>query len=268
MGFLLGKGLGFLAFPSSMVLIGLVLGCLALLVATRRPRLRPIGVGLVLAATLAYAIFGFTSFWRLLDGPLESRFPMLAADAPAPVGIVLIGGVVDGVTEPATGRPKYGMGSEALDETLRLARLWPRVPIVLSGTGSVTADGLDLSEAATMARWLVAAGVSSDRLILERRSRTTWENATFSFAMVAPRPGDRWLLVTPAWHMPRSIGTFRAAGWTGIVAAPSLGESLRPWSFNASPAEALHLVDVMSREWIGLLAYRVLGRSSTLFPAP
>ncbi|NLH83647.1 MAG: YdcF family protein, partial [Phyllobacteriaceae bacterium] len=204
----------------------------------------------------------------LLAQPLETRFPPLPDDAPAPAGIVFIGGVVDGATEPATGRPKFGLGAEAIDETIRLARRWPDVPVVLSGTGSISADGTDLSEAGTMARLLVAAGIRSDRLILERRSRTTRENATLSHEMVRPAPGARWLLVTPAWHMPRSIGAFRGAGWDGIVAAPSLGEHLDPSNVNEPPSERLRLVDVMSREWLGLVAYRLLGRSPSLFPAP
>ena len=268
MAFKLGKLFGFLAFPSTVVFLLLLVGCLGLLFAGSRRRLRAAAVGLVVCATVLYGALAMTDLWLVLARSLEERFPGLAADAPAPVGIVLIGGVVDGVTEPATGRPKLGLGAEAIDETLRLARRWPDVPIVLSGTGSITADGTDLSEAGTMARLLIAAGIPSDRLILERRSRTTWENARLSHEMIRPAPGARWLLVTPAWHMPRSIGAFRAAGWTGIVAAPSLGESLRPPSLNASPAEALRLFDVMSREWLGLVAYRLLGRSSELLPAP
>jgi uncharacterized SAM-binding protein YcdF (DUF218 family) len=268
MGFKFGKLLGFLAFPSTMVFALLVIGCLGLLLAGARPRLRRAAVALVVTATVVYGLLGGTNLWLALARPLEERFPDLAADAPPPAGIVFIGGVVDGSTEPLAGRPKLGMGAEAIDETLRLARRYPDVPIVLSGTGSFSVEGADLSEAATMARLLIAAGIPSDRLILERRSRTTWENARLSYEMVWPAPGARWLLVTPAWHMPRSIGAFRAAGWTGIVAAPSLGERLRPPSLNASPADALRLFDVMSREWLGLVAYRLLGRSTALFPAP
>lgn len=266
--FRLAKLLGWLAFPSTLIFVALVLGLIALLFATRRPRLRTLGLGLIVAATAAYGALALTPVWWLLAQPLETRFPQLPADAPAPAGIVFIGGVVDGATEPATGRTKYELGAEAVDETVRLARRYPEVPIVLSGTGSMRADGTDLSEAGTMARMLIAAGVRSDRLILERRSRTTRENATMSFEMVRPAPGARWLLVTPAWHMPRSIGAFRGAGWTGIVAAPSLGEHLYRGNADQPPSERLHLVDVMSREWLGLLAYRLLGRSPSLFPAP
>lgn len=262
------KILGFLAFPSTIVFLLLLVGSLGLLFAGAHRRWRSAALAVVVAATVLYGALAMTDLWLVLARPLENRFPFVAADAAPPVGIVLIGGVVDGVTEPTTGRPKLGMGVEAIDETLRLARRWPDVPIVLSGTGSVVSADLDLSEAGTMARLLVAAGIPSDRLILERRSRTTWENARLSYEMVRPAPGARWLLVTPSWHMPRSIGAFRAAGWTGIAAAPSLGESLRPPNLNASPAEALRLFDVMSREWLGLVAYRLLGRSTAVFPGP
>lgn len=268
MGYKIGKLLGFLAFPSSLVLVGLILGVIALALAANRPRLRRLGLALVVAATALYGVAGLTGAWRVLASALETRFPPLPADAPAPAGIVFIGGVVDGATEPRTGQPKFGLGAESIEETLRLAARWPQVPIVLSGTGSIGADGLDLSEAGTMARILIARGIPSDRLILERRSRTTWENATFSYEMVRPASDARWLLVTPAWHMPRSIGAFRAAGWTGIVAAPSLGEATRPDDLNAPMALYLRLFDVMTREWTGLVAYRLLGRSPALFPAP
>jgi uncharacterized SAM-binding protein YcdF (DUF218 family) len=56
-------------------------------------------------------------------------------------------------------------------------------------------------------------GISRDRAILEDRSRNTVENAVFSKAIVQPKRGERWLLVTSAYHMPRAIGVFRKAGF-------------------------------------------------------
>lgn len=267
--FRLGKFLGWLAFPSTLILVALGFGLVVLALApVARCGWRRAGWAALVGATALYAVAALTPLALWLATPLETRFPPLAPDAPAPAGIVLIGGVVDGATEPATGQPKFELGAEAIDETIRLARRYPEVPILLSGTGSIEADGTDLSEAGTMARLLRAAGIGADRLILERRSRTTRENATLSFEMVRPAPGARWLLVTPAWHMPRSIGAFRGAGWTGIVAAPSLGEHLRPNNANEPPSERLRLFDTMSREWLGLLAYRLLGRSPDVFPGP
>ena len=49
--------------------------------------------------------------------------------------------------------------------------------------------------------------------MLEDQSRNTRENAIFTRRLVDPKPGERWLLVTSAWHMPRAIGVFRKAGF-------------------------------------------------------
>jgi uncharacterized SAM-binding protein YcdF (DUF218 family) len=83
-------------------------------------------------------------------------------------------------------------------------------------------------------------------------------------------PGERWLLVTSGWHMPRAIGVFRQAGLP-VEPWPVDYRTAGPWDaarlFN-SPAEGLRRLDIAVREWIGLLAYRLSGRSSALFPGP
>ena len=53
----------------------------------------------------------------------------------------------------------------------------------------------------------------ASRLTLEDRSRNTIENAVYSKALAQPKPGERWLLVTSALHMPRAMGAFRQAGF-------------------------------------------------------
>ena len=60
---------------------------------------------------------------------------------------------------------------------------------------------------------LESLGVARDRITLEDHSRNTVENAVYSKAIVQPKPGERWLLVTSAYHMPRAIGVFRKAGF-------------------------------------------------------
>ncbi len=64
---------------------------------------------------------------------------------------------------------------------------------------------------------LTALGVPQDRLILEAKSRDTYENAVFLKEELTRAgelgPGKRWLLITSAYHMPRAMGAFRQAGF-------------------------------------------------------
>jgi uncharacterized SAM-binding protein YcdF (DUF218 family) len=105
--------------------------------------------------------------------------------------------------------------------------------------------------------------------MLETRSRNTFENAVFTKAMVNPKPGERWLLVTSAQHMPRAVGCFRQAGFE--VEAYPVAWRTRPRgriTFAGTLSGGLNTLDLATHEWIGLIAYRLTGRSGELLPAP
>jgi uncharacterized SAM-binding protein YcdF (DUF218 family) len=117
---------------------------------------------------------------------------------------------------------------------------------------------------------LLSMGIEPSRLTIEDRSRDTFENAAFTKTLVHPNPAERWLLVTSAWHMPRAMGVFRKAGFP-----------VEPWPvdyrtsgwidtthFFASPADGLRQLEQTLKEYTGLIAYWLRGRSSALFPAP
>jgi uncharacterized SAM-binding protein YcdF (DUF218 family) len=112
-------------------------------------------------------------------------------------------------------------------------------------------------------------GIPRQRVLLEDRSRNTYENALFTRELVKPKPGQRWLLVTSAWHMPRAVGCFRRVGFP--VEAYPVDWHTWPrlhWSLSRSFGGGLAGLDTAVHEWLGLLAYRVTGRTSALFPAP
>jgi uncharacterized SAM-binding protein YcdF (DUF218 family) len=113
-------------------------------------------------------------------------------------------------------------------------------------------------------------GIGSDRLLLERKARNTAENAILAKQLADPKPGERWLLLTSAWHMPRAMGLFRKAGFH-VEAWPTDYRTAGPgdaWILFSSPVEGLRRLDFVVKEWLGLLANRVTGRSDALFPAP
>jgi uncharacterized SAM-binding protein YcdF (DUF218 family) len=96
------------------------------------------------------------------------------------------------------------------------------------------------------------------------------ENALFSKAIAQPKGGERWLLVTSAYHMPRAIGIFRKVGFA-VEPYPvdwrtrGLVDAWRPFP---TMGEGLRRTDIAVREWVGLAVYWLTGQSSELFPAP
>jgi uncharacterized SAM-binding protein YcdF (DUF218 family) len=263
--FALSKTLGVMALPTNF-LIGLgIIG--ALLCATRWVR---IGRRLAISAVVLLAIFGFSPLGNLLLYPLESRFPPWTAALGAPDGIIVLGGPIDADLSVEHEVPVIRSAADRIIAGAVLARQYPNVRFVFTG-GSANLISNDAREADYASAVFESLGIAKSRLIMERRSRNTYENAQFTADMVKPKPGERWLLVTSAYHMPRSIGLFRKSGFT-VEAYPvdwrvgrTLGESL---AFTAVANDGLARTDVGLREWLGLVAYRLTGKTDALLPGP
>lgn len=265
MFFALSKTLGVMALPTNF-LIGLgLIG--VLLCATRWARL---GRRLAITAIVLLAIFGFSPFGNLLLYSLESRFPSWNADLGAPDGIIVLGGPIDADLSAEHGVPVVRSAADRIIAGAALARRYPNARFVFTG-GSANLISNDAREADYAGAVFESLGVAKSRLILERRSRNTYENAVFTADMVKPRPGERWLLVTSAYHMPRSIGLFRKAGFA-VEAYPVDWRVGRDWTdvlaFTPIANDGLARTDLGLREWMGLVAYRLTGKIDTLLPGP
>ncbi|HYA72210.1 MAG TPA: YdcF family protein [Roseiarcus sp.] len=263
MFFVASKILWFAAAPITLLMAGALVG--AWLV--RR------GAGL--ARALALACSGALLFvsvapvGALLVEPLEDRFPPLGADAPAPYGIVVLGGAIDDEASAARGQTIFDEGAPRLTEAAILARRFPQARLVYTG-GSASLWNSPSTEALEGRKLLVALGVDPARIAIEDKSRNTDENARFTAALVHPQPDQTWLVVTSAYHMPRAMGLFRKAGFSARaypVDYRSRGDA-RDWRMNLHPALGLRLFDLAVHEWIGLIAYRVSGRIDDWFPGP
>ncbi len=256
------KALWLFARPNTFALFLAVLG-VALLVAGRRWGRWPamLGLGWYVAVLL-------TPLAAWLTLPLEDRFSR--PDAPARVdGVVVLGGAVETALTEGRGIPSLNGAAERMTEAVALARRFPGARIVFTGgTGKVNPD--DVTEAEVARRLWSSLGLEGGRVVFEEASRNTWENATLSLAAAQPRPGETWLLVTSASHMPRSVGCFRAAGWQGVVPWPVNFSTLpggRGW-FDSPLSQRLGQAEWAVREYVGLVAYRLLGRTDALFPGP
>jgi uncharacterized SAM-binding protein YcdF (DUF218 family) len=263
--FFLSKTLGIMLLPSNF-LIGIGIAGLILLFT----RFAALGRKLVFASLALLAVCGFSPLGNLLLYPLEQRFPPWNDAEGAPDGIVVLGGSIDPEFSAARGRPVFRGAVDRLIATAALAHRYPRARIIYSGgNANLVADDAS-READYAASVFESLGIPKQRLTMERGSRNTQENAGFSKALASPKPGERWLLVTSAYHMPRSIGVFRKAGFA-VEPYPAdwrtgSGETLLAPSIVAS--DGLERIDTAIREWIGLAAYRISGKTSELVPGP
>ncbi|HEX3496020.1 MAG TPA: YdcF family protein [Methylocella sp.] len=264
MFFIASKIFWFVAEPVSLAIVVGVLGLL--LEFTRFARA---GRVLMAGAIIALAAGLLTPLGALLLRPLEDRFPPLPAGIPAPAGIIVLGGAVD--TEKSEARGQVFLTADAARMTagIELARRYPSARLVFSGgSAGLLLEGR--AEAIGARKLWLSLGVPDERMTFEEKSRNTWENALFTRELVKPKPGETWLLVTSAWHMPRSVGIFKHLGFEVIpypVAYRTFGDARDFW-LPASTIDKVLMLDNAVREWAGLLAYRLAGKTNALFPAP
>lgn len=264
MYYVFSKLLWFFAAPSNVVLILVVAG--ALLLGTRW---RKAGRRLVGLAALLIVVIGLSplSAWLLL--PLEERFPPWKDDGKPVAAIVVLGGPVEVRSSETHGTLELSDSAERIIAMADLARRYPNLPVVFTGGAGSPVDG-NRAEADYVAPHLGELGLAPDRVRFERQSRNTVENARFVKPMLDLKPGDRVLLVTSAFHMPRSVGLFRAEGYE-VVPYPvdfRIADSSDLWRPSISVSGGLSRMDLAVREWMGLIAARVFGQSRELFPAP
>jgi uncharacterized SAM-binding protein YcdF (DUF218 family) len=262
--FVLSKVLGFFALPSNFLitigLVGLVLLC------TRFTRLAS---WLVVTSIALLAIAGLSPLGNVLLLPLEQRFPSWDPSHGAPDGIVVLGGALSPEISAARGAVALNESAERITVAVELARRYPNARIIFSG-GNAALLREGGVEAAFAVQEFEALGIPHERIIAEEQSRNTVENAVFSRLLAQPKPGERWLLLTSAYHMPRAMGVFRAAGFP-VEAYPvdwrTRGpiDAVEPF---ASLGDGLRRTDTAMREWVGLLAYRLTGKTAELFPSP
>lgn len=264
MVFVISKIIGFVALPSNAIAL---LGLFGLVLLASR--IKRAGIFTLVMSIILLFIFGLSPLPNVMLLLLAERFPAWQADGRDPDGIIVLGGGIESENSAPRGSLEVNSAADRVFAMLDLARRYPKAKIVYSG-GSGNLIQNSVPEAPFAGRLLDELGLGNGRVVLESRSRTTDENATETRTLVTPQPGERWLLVTSAFHMPRSVGAFRAAGFD--VEAYPVDFRTAGWSEATTPFDrisyGLARADVAMHEWVGLVGLRLTGRSSELLPSP
>jgi uncharacterized SAM-binding protein YcdF (DUF218 family) len=215
---------------------------------------------LVLFGIALVLLIGWLPLPDALLRPLEMRYRPPQGRLDEFVGMVVLGG------ELATPRPLDFWGndpfrdpSERLTVPLALMRQYPHLQFLYAGREKevTLADG----STANIARYtLTKLGLDGRRAMFEEASRNTYENAVLAAKLPGVDKQKSWLLVTSARHMPRAFASFAAAGWN-VTPYPVdyLTKTRTAWT-EYSIADGIVRWESVLHEYLGLLAYRMLGR--------
>ncbi len=243
-----------LAWVAALLLVGTVL-----LMFARRPRAITWGRGACVAAMLLLLFIGWQNPPNTLLAMLEDQYAPPSGRLDDFVGMVVLGGAFGGPDGRDHRQPAVGCAGERIIVPVPLMAEYPHMKLVFAGgNGRLLSD--EGPEADVAAEYFGRMGVDMTRVLLERESRNTFENARNAALLPGVDPKQRWLLVTSAWHMPRAIAVFQRAGWN-VTAYPV------DWMSSRNPAFSYDLIggawgwETWLRETIGQLLYRALGRA-------
>ncbi len=222
-------------------------------------------MALLVVSILIIAVFPVGD---VLLSPLEKRFPSPRYLPDNVDGIILLGGAERVRQSFLWQQVELNKSSERFFAFLRLVKKHPHARHVFtSGSGDIAFQTYKGTQVAEML--FKEQGLDTSKMIFESQSRNTYENAVFTRRLIEPKPGENWILITSAAHMPRSIGIFSKLNWTVIpypVDHETDPENLFQIQWNFSN-NLVKLNDAL-KEWAGLIAYYATGKTSHLFPGP
>ena len=259
--FYISKLIWLLASPDSLLLTLMLLGLVFLYIGK-------IKLAKLLLSTTGglLIIIAFFPIGEWLLYPLESRF-QANPNLPKKVdGIVVLSGAENAELSSLWNQIELNAAVERDLIFLKLAKKHPNAKLIFTGgSGSLTKQeykGADIAE-----KLFEQLNFDTKRIIFERKSRNTYENVIYSKKMIKPVRNESWILITTGWHMPRSVGIFCKAEWP-VIPYPvdhqtKKGDLLRI-DFNL--AENLKTLKTGIKEWLGLFAYYLSGKTTSLLP--
>lgn len=199
--------------------------------------------------------------------PLETKFqhnPKLPGTVD---GIIVLGGSVSPSKSQYWQQLETNQHHERLSAFIRLANIYPDAKLLFTG-GSAAINENQSTEAEFARQYFIDSGLTGARLMMEDKARNTAENIQYSKALVKPQPNENWVVITTAFHMPRSIGLFCQQNWP-VIPFPVDQASHPETLFNVNLNLAGHTASLKGavHEWTGLLAYFLTGKIDQILPS-
>ncbi|HWP69098.1 MAG TPA: YdcF family protein [Rectinemataceae bacterium] len=248
--FMLGKVLAFFAFPPGLIIL---FGLLSLILLFLNKRKAALGVSTL--ALILFYLLSMNAFSNLLIAPLENRYPPISKAEDSRAIVVLGGGYNDRSPEYNSGPALTPAAEKRVVYGLELSKRFD-LPLIFSGGKgyNVKTEGTEADAADRLWRTL---GVAGNRITLEKESLDTKTNASGVSAIIK---GERVILVTSAFHMPRAMFSFEKAGIHAIPAPTDYRakRSALTWTDYLPDISALENSNFALHEYVGLAYYHLI----------
>lgn len=219
------------------------------------------------AALILILILGIFPIGPALMVWLETRY-RAPETLPARIdGMIVLGGAFESYLTKASGHiAANGQISRVLC-FVELARAHPESRLVFSG-GSGDIMNPDAMETEDAKAFFNLTAINTRKIIYEDKSRNTYENARFTREIVKPRKDEHWVLITSAYHMPRSMGVFAAADWP-VIPYPCDRKTDGSYGlFSRLPGITgnFGMLNISLKEILGSIVYYLTGKSAFILP--
>lgn len=253
-----------LAKPSTSICLVLLAGVVLLFLGREKP-----GKKLIAAATALILLFSLLPVYPALMVPLENRFPIPEPLPEKVDGVIVLGGAEIPYLTEIRGQVSLTDSAERLTTFISLARRFPGAKLVYAG-GQGALNAQEYKVAFTAKLFFEQMGLDTGRVVFDSQSRNTQENVENALQLAQPEKGEKWVLITSAWHMSRSVGIFRKLNWQVIPYPVDFKtDGKLEMSIGLMPSfSGTVVISNVVYEWIALFYYWLMGRTSELFPGP
>lgn len=178
------------------------------------------------------------------------------------VGILLTGGLIN-MAKVNADHPGLGSQADRFLQTYLLYKEGKIKKIIITGASQKALTDHGNGETQQTAKLLVQWGVRPEDILMEQKAKNTRENALFTAKILKQEfPDKKYLLITSAFHMRRSVGCFEKAGVkTDQFPADFYGNSSsnKIKDFIIPAPEVLGYSQLLFREWVGIIVYKIMG---------
>jgi len=213
---------------------------------------KKIGKILIIAAIIFYYFFSISPVADLVISPLENQYKNKEQRLSDVENIVLlIGGVKKGDL-PISSK----LGESSLFRTVKAVEIYfqaeHKPTIIISGSDPISSSSRPAEE---IAKFIQSFNVSKENILLEEKSKNSYQSAKEIKKIIGD---ESFILITSAYHLPRSVYIFRKMGLDPIPVPADFKaeENYNILDFFPDPRN-LKKCDLAFHEYFGLLYYHL-----------